>query len=59
VELVHEQTAVHISTGIATFASDAVTDLLRVADRNLYKSKGHNWRRRARDSEGVAAKTGG
>lgn len=59
VELVHEQTAVHISTGIATFASDAVTDLLRVADRNLYQSKGRSWRRRARDSESVNATAGG
>ena len=57
-EAVHAQTAVHISTGIATFASDSVTDLLRVADRNLYESKGLNQPRRgrrARDSEGESA----
>ena len=63
IEVVHAQTAVHISTGIATFASDTVTDLLRVADRNLYKSKARTQpqrgRRRARDSEGVTATTGG
>jgi diguanylate cyclase (GGDEF)-like protein len=59
VEAVHAQTAVHISTGIATFASDSVTDLLRVADRNLYKSKGRSQprRRRARDAEGEPAAT--
>jgi diguanylate cyclase (GGDEF)-like protein len=58
VEVVHAQTGVHISTGIATFASDSVTDLLRVADRNLYKSKGRNQPRRGRrahDAEGATA----
>jgi diguanylate cyclase (GGDEF)-like protein len=59
VEAVHAQTAVHISTGTATFDSDSVTDLLRVADRNLYKSKGRSQprRRRARDAEGEPAAT--
>ncbi len=58
VEAVHAQTAVHISTGIATFASDSVTDLLRVADRNLYESKELNQPRRGRrahDSQDEAA----
>ena len=58
VEEVVARTGVHISTGIATFASNAVTDLLRVADRNLYESKGLNQPRRGRrerDREGVSA----
>lgn len=63
VEVVHAQTAVHISTGTATYGFDTGTDLLRVADRNLYEAKGRNQRqrgRRARDREkGMTATTGG
>ena len=58
VDEVVARTGVHISTGIATFASNAVTDLLRVADRNLYESKGLNQPRRGRrerDRERVSA----
>ena len=46
VEEIHAQTAVHISTGIATYTSATNTDLLRVADRNLYRSKGRDHRLR-------------
>jgi diguanylate cyclase (GGDEF)-like protein len=62
VEGVVARTGVHISTGIATFASNGVTDLLRVADHNLYESKGLNQPRRGRrahDSEGVSAAANG
>jgi diguanylate cyclase (GGDEF)-like protein len=62
VEAVHAQSAVHASTGIATFASDSVTDLLRAADRNLYESKGLNQPRRGRralEAENEAAVASG
>ena len=42
VAAIHAQTAVRISTGIATYTSATNTDLLRVADRNLYRSKGRD-----------------
>jgi diguanylate cyclase (GGDEF)-like protein len=42
------KTAVRISAGIATYPSNASADLLRVADRDLYASKGLSRPRRGR-----------
>jgi len=44
IEVIHARTAVHVSTGIATYSSAANIDLLRDADRNLYRSKGRDRR---------------
>jgi diguanylate cyclase (GGDEF)-like protein len=52
-EAVQRSTEIHISTGIATYTSGTNTDLLRIADRHLYTSKGarrqEHRRRRHRD----------
>ena len=44
IEVIQARTAVHISTGTATYTSATNIDLLRVADRNLYRSKGRDRR---------------
>jgi PleD family two-component response regulator len=45
------KTSVRISTGVATYASGTSTDLLRIADRHLYESKGRGRRSRDRKAD--------